>query len=65
MTTVNMQKQDRTIIAKPTTSQRKSKFKRYTLQELLKGVTPEAMQALHEETAWAREDGKPIGHETT
>ena len=29
--------------------------KRYTLAELLQGVTPEVMTALTEDTAWARE----------
>ncbi len=36
--------------------------KRYTLTELLQGVTPEVMDALNADTAWARE-GKPDGRE--
>ena len=36
--------------------------KRYTLAELLNGVTPEDMAALNADTAWAREGG-PVGRE--
>jgi antitoxin ChpS len=36
--------------------------KRYTLAELLQGVTPEVMTALNEDTAWARE-GEAVGRE--
>lgn len=36
--------------------------KRYTLQELLRGATPENIAALNAETAWAREGG-PEGRE--
>lgn len=36
--------------------------KRYRLKELLQGATPEAMAALQDETAWARE-GAPVGRE--
>jgi antitoxin ChpS len=36
--------------------------KRYSLKEMLRGVTPEAMAALQAETAWARE-GRPVGRE--
>ena len=36
--------------------------KRYTLAELLQGVTPEVMIALNEDTAWARE-GEAVGRE--
>jgi antitoxin ChpS len=36
--------------------------KRYTLAELLQGVTPEVMAALNEDTAWARE-GEAVGRE--
>lgn len=36
--------------------------KRYTLAELLQGVTPEVMTALKEDTAWARE-GEAVGRE--
>jgi antitoxin ChpS len=40
----------------------KATRKRYTLTELLRGVTPEGMAALNAETAWARE-GDPVGRE--
>ena len=36
--------------------------KRYSLRELLKGATPEAMRQLTDETAWSRE-GDPVGRE--
>jgi antitoxin ChpS len=36
--------------------------KRYSLRELLRGVTPEKMRKLNAETAWARE-GDPVGRE--
>lgn len=36
--------------------------KRYTLAELLRGVTPEDMAALNADTAWARA-GDPVGRE--
>jgi antitoxin ChpS len=36
--------------------------KRYTLAELLRDTTPEAMESLNTETAWARE-GEPVGGE--
>lgn len=36
--------------------------KRYTLAELLRGVTAEDMAALNADTAWARE-GDPVGRE--
>lgn len=35
---------------------------RYTLAELLRGVTPDVMAELTADTAWARE-GKPVGRE--
>jgi antitoxin ChpS len=35
---------------------------RYTLAELLRGVTPDLMAELAAETAWARE-GEPVGRE--
>lgn len=38
--------------------------KRYTLAELLQGVTPADMAALNADTAWAREGG-PVGREVT
>ncbi len=49
-----------TLIAKPT--KKNSAFKRYTLAEILKGVSPKTMRALRAEIAWASE-GKPIGRE--
>lgn len=36
--------------------------KRYTLTELLRGVTPALMAELNADTEWAR-DGSPIGRE--
>ena len=36
--------------------------RRYTLNELLRGITPETMAALQEATHWARE-GEPAGRE--
>lgn len=45
------------LMARPAANKR-----RYTLSELLHGVTPKAIARLHTETAWARE-GDPIGHE--
>ena len=36
--------------------------RRYTLQELLRGMDKKAMTALNAETAWAREGG-PVGRE--
>ena len=36
--------------------------RRYTLTELLRGVTPETIAALQEATDWARE-GEPMGRE--
>lgn len=35
---------------------------RYTLKELLRGVTPKSIKALNGATKWARE-GKPVGRE--
>jgi antitoxin ChpS len=36
--------------------------KRYSLRELLRGVTPEKMRKLNDATAWAR-DGDSVGRE--
>ena len=36
--------------------------KRYSLRELLRGVTPDKMRKLNDETSWARE-GDPVGRE--
>ena len=38
--------------------------KRYTLNELLHGVTPKSLKALNKQTQWARE-GKSVGRELT
>jgi uncharacterized protein (DUF4415 family) len=35
---------------------------RYSLKDVMRGVTPEAMAELQAETAWARE-GRPVGRE--
>ena len=40
----------------------KRERRRYSLRELLRGATPEAMRRLNAETAWARE-GDPVGRE--
>jgi len=40
----------------------KAHRKRYSLKELLHGVTPQKMKALHAKTKWFRE-GKPVGRE--
>ncbi|BBE10386.1 Growth regulator [Mycoavidus cysteinexigens] len=45
--------------AKPVT---KHLRKRYSLHELLRGVTPEQMVILNEQIEWARE-GEPMGRE--
>lgn len=42
----------------------KAARRRYTLDELLRGVTPKDVEALNAETAWARE-GAPVGRELT
>lgn len=44
-----------------TTKKHKTR-ERYTLDELLSGVTPKSIKALNEETKWAR-DGKRVGRE--
>ncbi len=40
----------------------KATRRRYSLRELLRGATPEAMRRLKDETAWAR-DGAGVGRE--
>ena len=40
----------------------KAKHKRYAFTELMKGVTPESVQALNHSTAWALE-GTAVGRE--
>ncbi len=49
---------DGRLVAKPAAATRK----RYTLEELMCGCTPQAMADLAEETAWFRE-GDPVGRE--
>lgn len=51
--------QDGAFIAKPVSPIVRKRFK---LSELLKNVTPQAMQQLNAETEWARE-GSPVGQE--
>jgi antitoxin ChpS len=46
------------LTARPVVAPRK----RYSLKEILRGTTPEAMAALQAETAWAHEGG-PVGRE--
>jgi antitoxin ChpS len=41
---------------------RRTERRRYSLRELLRGATPEAMRRLNDETAWARE-GESVGRE--
>jgi antitoxin ChpS len=36
--------------------------KRYSLEELMRGVTPKAMREIERDTAWFRE-GEPVGRE--
>ncbi len=45
------------LTARPT-----AKSRRYSLSELLQGVTPARIAKLNAETAWARE-GEPLGRE--
>lgn len=47
------------FVARPISS---SARKRYSLHELLRGVTPEIIEAINAETAWAR-DGDAVGRE--
>jgi antitoxin ChpS len=58
--TLELEVNDGAFIARPaqTTSR-----KRYALAELLRGVTPEDVNELNAETAWARE-GEAVGRET-
>jgi antitoxin ChpS len=39
-----------------------AKRKRFTLVQLLEGVTPKPVKALNDDTAWSRE-GEPVGRE--
>lgn len=56
-TKLELEVQDHSFRARPAT-----KTRRYTLAELLSGVTPENMEALNAETSWARE-GSSVGRE--
>jgi antitoxin ChpS len=47
------------LVARPVA---KTHRRRYSLRELLKGATPEAMRKLNAETEWAREGGS-VGRE--
>lgn len=47
------------LVARPAA---KPDRKRYSLRQLLKGATPDAMRKLNDETAWARE-GDSVGRE--
>ena len=49
------------FVAHPT---RNNTRKRYTLNELLQGVTAKSMRSLNKETEWARE-GESVGREIT
>ena len=51
--------QDGAFVVRPKV---KVERRRYTLRELLRGVTPESARQLNEDTAWARE-GDPVGRE--
>jgi len=51
--------EDGAFTARP---RKKAARRRYSLRELLRGATPEAMRRLKEETALARE-GEPVGRE--
>lgn len=59
--TLQLELVDGAFTARPACS---SQRKRYTLEELLHGVTPEGMAALNADTEWAREGG-PVGRELT
>ncbi len=51
------------LIAHPVKlKQRVKQHERYTLKELLCGVTPKSMRELQKSTEWAQE-GKPVGRE--
>ena len=51
--------QDGAFVVRPKV---KVERRRYTLRELLRGVTPESARQLNEDTAWGRE-GDPVGRE--
>lgn len=58
-TTLELDVSDGTFVARPV---RKVQHKRYSLAELMRGVTPEMMTGLNAETEWAR-DGDSVGRE--
>lgn len=57
--TLELDVTDGAFVARPA---RKPQRKRYSLAELMRGVTPEAMAKLNAETEWARE-GDSVGRE--
>ena len=57
--TLELEVSNGSLVARPTAVRPR---KRYSLQELLENVTPEAMRELNAETEWARE-GDSIGRE--
>lgn len=52
--TLELDVHDGAFVARPA---RQSQHKRYSLAELMRGVTPEIMAGLNAETEWAREGG--------
>jgi antitoxin ChpS len=58
-TPLDLQVDNGVLAARPVVAQSR---KRYSLKEMLRWVTPEAMAELQAETAWAR-DGCPVGRE--
>ena len=50
---------DRAFTARPAANVER---RRYSLRELMRGATPEAVRQLNEDTAWARE-GDAVGRE--
>jgi antitoxin ChpS len=58
-TPFDLQVDNGVLTASPVVAQSR---KRYSLKEMLRRVTPEAMAELQAETAWARE-GCPVGRE--
>lgn len=57
--TLELEVADGALMVRPT---HPSSRKRYTLEELLRGVTEEGMAELNADTAWAHE-GEPVGRE--
>ncbi len=58
-TPLDLQVDNGVLTARPVVAQPR---KRYSLTELLRGATSEAMATLQAETSWARE-GEPVGRE--